>query len=215
MTGAGLDKNKIEQFWRRRTQLADPRVGPELKDRRYGFERELVLSRIRRGGTILDLGCGQGTLTGELLGVADRVIAVDKFPEFFKLLPSDPKLTATASDVMTYDPVDAVPFSGVLLFGVANYLTPAEQDVLYGRIASWLEPGGVLIVKHACGVEAEVVVDTHSEALGEWYHARYPFVEDERGILVRHFRAVDVVDVYPPELNPWQNTHFYAFVARI
>ena len=75
-----------------------------------------------------------------------------------------------------------------------------------------LKVGGYLIVKHACGVHEEVVVDAHSDAVGSRYNARYPKLEDEVQRLRRHY-DVNVVDLYPPSINKWKNTHYYAFVA--
>ena len=73
---------------------------------------------------------------------------------------------------------------------------------------------GVLIVKHQCGVKEEIVVDKYSDELQTHYNARYPSVGEERALLQEHFQT-EVIDVYPAEINRWENTHFYAYVCRM
>ncbi len=68
-------------------------------------------------------------------------------------------------------------------------------------------------MKNQCGVACEVIVDSFSAELGAHYHARYPAVEQQRKLLEQSF-AVKVVDIYPPAINRWSNTHFYAFVCH-
>lgn len=206
-----IDKAKMDAFWSARTTIADPRIATNYRDDgRLGFDLELARRFCRPGARVLDLGAGTCTLSAPLLDEVDRVVAVDKFVGFLEMAPEHPRLETVAADVAGFT-MDAT-FDLILLFGVANFLTVAEETDLYRECATMLAPNGVFVAKNQCGVDKEVVVDRYSEELGAHYHARYP-ARDEQLQRLEEFFAVDVIDIYPPEINRWADTHFYAFVC--
>lgn len=206
-----IDKQKMEAFWQKRAMIANPRLATNYRDDgRLSYDRELVLSQLKQGGTILDLGAGTCTLAVELEPHASRIVAVDKVGEFFHGVSHRKKIECVVSDVTSFQ-VDEK-FDAVLLFGVVNFITSDDEDRLYAQVRKMVNQDGVFIVKNQCGVRQEIVVDKYSEELEAEYHARYPFVDTQEEKLAKFF-GVERVDIYPESINRWSNTHFYAFVC--
>jgi spermidine synthase len=206
-----MDKQKIDQFWQSRTAIEDPRLATNYRnDGRLNVDFEFVRRYLPDARRILDLGAGSCTLTQLLLPFTGHITAVDMVAGFFDRVPSDPKLTTHCADVATY--LTPEKFDGILLFGVVNFLTQAEEQLLYKNCSEMLEFEGVFLVKNQCGMENEKIVDRFSEELACDYHARYPWVRDQEKKLEEFFQ-VETVDIYPSEINRWPDTHFYAFVC--
>jgi cyclopropane fatty-acyl-phospholipid synthase-like methyltransferase len=207
------ERRRVEEFWRGRARVADGRVATHFRhDAALLHDRALVERLVPVGAAVLDLGAGTGALASALAPRSARVVAVDYVPEFVARLAETPGVEAVCSDVMAFAPGGR--FDAVLIFGVMNYLSPEESATLYARCRGWLEPGGVLVVKHQCGVDAVVRVDGHSDEIGSHYTAVYRPVLDERRLLEDAGFRVRVHDPYPPELNRWSTTRFHAFEAR-
>ena len=50
-----------------------------------------------------------------------------------------------------------------------------------------------------------------NKLLDDWIE--YKKVEKDEELLKEFFQKVTIKDIYPKRLNPWPNTHFYAFIA--
>jgi SAM-dependent methyltransferase len=99
-----------------------------------------------RGGTVLELGCGSGLLTKELVAARHSVIATDASAAMLALL-EEQKLPGVETRLLQLPgplpPADAVVSVGHVL----NYLpTTAAIDRTWAGIAAALRPGGVLAV---------------------------------------------------------------------
>jgi hypothetical protein len=206
-----MNKEKIDAFWRRRTNIADPQRATHFFDGgRLTYELDFVRRHLPDNPRILDLGAGTCQVSAPLLDVAREITAVEKFGGFLDMVPEHPRLTKVCEDVTTFSAVER--FDVILLFGIVTYLSAQEEVAVYERCAGMLGERGCCLVKNQCGVSTEVVVDAYSEELLADYHARYPAFEEQRRRLTDHF-DVRVVDVYPPELNRWNNTHVYGFAC--
>lgn len=210
--GKLLNKEIIDAFWESRTSVENPRLATNYRDDgRLRIDVALVLEHLRENASILDLGAGTCTLAWELLPYVRRIVAVEKFLGFLESAGDAPSLEKVCSDVMEFQTREK--FDAILLFGVVNFLTHEEAQQLYANCSQMLAEDGLLIVKHQCGVREEIVVDKYSEELQSHYHARYPSVSEERALMEQIFKT-EVIDVYPAEINRWENTHFYAYVCR-
>lgn len=210
---AGMDKAYIERFWQSRADHPDPRIATHWQhDDALDHDLALVRRYLAPSSTVLDLGCGSCAMINALAPDCRLMVGVEKVAGLLRHCRTDlpDRIELVEADILAFEADRR--YDLVLLFGIVTYLTVEESERLYARIASFLKPGGRLIAKHACGLEAEVLVDAHSQIIGSRYVARYPWLEDEKKRLRRHF-DVDVVDIYPPHLNKWANTHFYAFVC--
>jgi SAM-dependent methyltransferase len=107
----------------------------------------------RTGLRILDAGCGDGTWTLELARrrPAWRLIGIDRDAASIACAQSMaerlsiPRARFISTDFLDYQ-ADA-PFDAVLSVASAHYLVDEGRgDALFGRFASWLAPGGCLIL---------------------------------------------------------------------
>ncbi len=211
MQPATLDKARIDSFWQERTRVADARIATNYRDDgRLQLDYALARSHITAESRVLDLGAGTCTLSALLESEVASVLAVDKYQDFLKHAPKTKKFSTQCADVTEFRSSDT--FDLILLFGVVNFLTVDEETELYQRCLAMLDSGGTFIVKNQCSVSEELVVDKFSEELNSHYHARYPAFQRQYEQLSRLF-SVTAVDIYPPEINRWEDTHFYAFVC--
>ncbi len=206
-------RSKIDHFWSNRTKIDDPVISTHFKvDGSHDIDFEFIRRFVDSSSRILDLGAGSCVVAQRLAGVVDHVVAVDKFGSFLQMAEKRPNLVLHESDILHYKTHEE--FDLCVLFGVMNYFDEEESDIIYQRIYNLLDDKGVLLVKHQCGVSEDVIVDRFSENLNAEYFAFYRSWAREKSMLERHFQDVEVVDIYPSDLNVWENTHFYAFVCR-
>jgi uncharacterized protein (DUF2062 family) len=121
---------------------------------------------LRSGGTLLDVGCGQGLMLS-LLAEARHAVDTDAWPttlpappRFDRMIGVEirPRVAAAArqalerdADIVQGDATDAAvgAVSAVLLFDVLQMMTCVEQDALLGRLTACLGPDGVILVREA------------------------------------------------------------------
>jgi len=123
---------------------------------RGGFARRLALIRliltrhVRAGDSWVDLGCGSGVLSRELLALGACVVAVDGSPRMLSHarermgLEYAGRVSWIQSDVQSIDALKNGAFDGVLCSSVVEYLD--RPDTLLKEIARILSPGGVLVI---------------------------------------------------------------------
>ncbi|KAK3339925.1 methyltransferase [Lasiosphaeria hispida] len=107
---------------------------------------------------VLELGCGAGIPVTETLasspdGLAIHVTANDLSSTQIalgqaRLAPHADRVTWLPGDMMGLDFADGSFDAIVALYSVIH-LPREEQDILMGRIAKWLKPGGVVLVNFA------------------------------------------------------------------
>lgn len=176
------------------------------------FDIDFALRYANPEKTLLDLGAGSGLLVNHLVGKFKHIHAVEKYANFAKFIARDPSITVTVDDVLTFDTEDK--YDIVSAFGLLNFFSEEEAQLLFGKIYKFTLDSGMAIVKHQMGVKETVVVDGYSEELGQPYYSEYRHVDHERELVLQAgFSDVEVVDIYPAEYNRWPNTHFYAFVC--
>src|ERR1700736_5433386 len=102
--------------------------------RGFGFHAEACAPGIlaflepvrKRGGLVLEIGCGSGLLTERLIAAGHRVVATDASPAMLRLARG---VTSGAEDILTLTlPDDAVPEADAIV-GVGhalNYLPDAD-----------------------------------------------------------------------------------------
>src|ERR1700732_1009999 len=118
--------------------------------RRLHFFRPILTRHVRPGDSWVDLGCGSGVLTKELLALGASVVAVDGSPRMLSHareqmgLEYAGRVNWIQSDVQSIDALKNGAYDGVLCSSVVEYLD--RPDPLLKEVARILSPGGILVI---------------------------------------------------------------------
>jgi len=208
-----MKKHIIDSFFKSRFQIDDRYEAVRYRiNNRLDYDMALIENFVTPQSKVLDLGCGTGIIEDRLESKAAFIRGVDKYQEFLSKAKTSEKVEYTVGDVADYR--DDLIYDVILIFGVLIYLSADECEKTLRNCKSMLSEDGVLIIKNQFGVDGKVVVDRYSEELNSNYYAEYHKLVDMLALLDRLEFQTDVVDIYPPELNRWTNTHEYALICR-
>jgi 2-polyprenyl-3-methyl-5-hydroxy-6-metoxy-1,4-benzoquinol methylase len=138
-------------------------IAQEYEDHAVPFEDVDVLSvaldAFRPVGTVLELACGQGQWTGQLLCHADEVTAVDASPEMLAIASSrvdSDRVRFVRANIFDWQPDREY---DVVFFGFWLSHVPLERfDSFWTLVANCLKPGGrVFFVDDAYRTPDELV----------------------------------------------------------
>jgi SAM-dependent methyltransferase len=106
---------------------------------------------IPAGASVLELGCGAGLPVTATLAVGRRLTGVDISAVQIGLARANvPSATFVQADVATLDLAQAS-LDAVVAFYSLTHVPRAEHAALFGRVRSWLRPGGLFLA--SLGVE--------------------------------------------------------------
>ena len=176
---------------------------PTLYDDRAAFvsalASDLVLwLRPREGESILDLGCGTGTLTAQIARQGARVLGIDRSLEMIESARekySDLSFEVADGQALTYSAEFDAVFSNAAL-----HWMPRATDVLRG-VERALRPGGRFVAEFGGAGCVGTVIRAVDEILRAWgidptpylswffpSPARYAGLVEESGLVVRELR---------------------------
>lgn len=114
-------------------------VGQTHPDDLAFVERHLTI----RTGTVLDLGCGPGHLTGHLRSLGVDAVGVDPVPEFI----AHARATHPDGDYRlgSLETVGGL-YAGILAWFSLIHLPPSEVDGAFATLRRLMTPGGTLVV---------------------------------------------------------------------
>ena len=116
---------------------------------------------IPAGADVLDLGCGAGIPMTATLAAGRNVTGVDISAAQVALARANvPSASFLEADLTTLD-FPPGSFDAVVAFYSLTHVPRAEHAALFGRIRSWLRPGGVFVA--SLGVE-----DSPDEIEADW-----------------------------------------------
>ena len=205
------------QFWNAddyaRTASFVPKLGAHLIDRLAP----------RAGEVVLDLGCGDGTLTAAIAASGARVIGIDSSPEMLAAARTrglDVRLMS-AERLELEERFDAV-FSNAVLHWVT------DLDGAVERIARHLKPGGRFVGEFGGHGNVAAILTAilatlatrgiDGRPLNPWH---YPTADAFAALLVRHGFAVDEAVLVPRPtpldagMAAWIKTFGGAFLAAL
>lgn len=176
-----------------------------------GLDADFIMRYANANSEILDLASGTGLAISKYYEKVGHIDAVELFPQFTKFIPKSPNISVFNESITDFEPKKE--YDLILMFGIVQYFNLEEIVEVYEKYAKHLKKAGKLIIKNQFGVKEDVIVSGVSEELGRPYHSEYRYLEKEKSILKTIGLDVDVIDIYPPVANRWENTHFYAIVA--
>ncbi len=187
-------------FWQAQTRYPFP-----FTRRRRIHELNYLLPRLERtnGRSLLDLGCGDGSLLECLLRLTD-------FEEFHGydvatdlLRDIDPRVQTRTFDITR--PVALPKVDATIVAGVIQYIFSDEQvSDLFRHIDS-----PVVWIRSTCTLKAE---DEH--VVRDDYASNYRTVPNTHALIARHFEVSSVDRIYPDEIESAFGTKQFYFEAR-
>ncbi|WP_306207505.1 class I SAM-dependent methyltransferase [Actinoplanes sp. RD1] len=126
-------------------QLAELYQGEHSHNPFQAALTERVAALVPAASTILDLGCGTGVPTAQILTAAGhKVLGVDVSEGMLRLAREQvPEAEFRHADLRDL-PADLGPFGAITAFFSLLMLSRAEIEATLERAASWLTPGGHL-----------------------------------------------------------------------
>jgi cyclopropane fatty-acyl-phospholipid synthase-like methyltransferase len=210
------NKNIIEYYNQLAKKIIDAKATRNKAKDFSEYDIALMKSLADKNKTLLDLGAGTGLLINYLIDDFKHITAVEKYPEFSKFITNTSKIDIINEDLLMLEFPENMQYDIVSLFGVMNYFSADEASALYNKILKFLNTNGILVIKNQMGINEDVIVNGFSEELQTNYYSEYRHIEKEIDLLKKiGFKKINTIDIYPPEYNRWDNTHFYALVCKL
>ncbi len=195
-----MTTDTARSYWQSRTEYPFP-----FTRRRRIHELNYLVPRLARTGgkSLLDLGCGDGSLLECLLRLTD-------FEQFYGydvaenlLRDIDPKISTAVYDIARPGPLPQV--DAAIVAGVIQYVFDDDMvGALFERITA-----PVVWVRSTCslGANAERVVR-------DGYASNYRTVPETYALLSRHHQVTAVDRIYPDDIESAFGTKQFYFEVR-
>jgi ubiquinone/menaquinone biosynthesis C-methylase UbiE len=131
---------------------------------------KILSEYIKRGQTVLDLGCGSGTFTlamAKMVGEAGKVIAVDVQDEMLQIVRKKAAKNGLESRIITHkSEQNRIGISDKVDFALAFYMVHEvpEAEAFLKEVASLLNPEGKLLIVEPRFHVSELAFDRTLEA---------------------------------------------------
>ena len=209
------NKNALD-FFEKMTEKAkdNPNCVKMAKNTDYThIDAQYILKYADADSEILDLGSGTGLTVNKVYDKVKSIDCVEPFKEFSDHIVKSDNVSVINQSVLDFDTDKKYDLVGV--FGLIQYFNREESAEIYKKCLKWMKPNGKIIIKNQFGVKEDVVVAGYSEEQKTEYFSEYRHLDKEVELLKSlGFKNIQTFDVYPPEANRWDNTHFYAIVAE-
>ena len=207
-------KQILDQFFKKQMEIEDRYVTVRYrKNKRIDYDCAIIRQYLFPQARVLDLGCGTGLIEEQIAAEAALIHAIDQYPQFMeRAIPAD-NVTYIQGDATEFFRQD-LQYDLIICFGVVCYLSDQEMLQMLRHSMNMLAPGGTVIIKGQWGLQKRKVIQKYSEELGAEYYADYRQTDEMRQTCEELGAEVKIVDLYPPELNRWPDTHDYAFVLK-
>lgn len=209
------NKNALE-FFERMTEKAkdNPNCVKMAKNTDYThIDAQYILKYADENSEILDLGSGTGLTVNKVYDKVKSIDCVEPFKEFSDHIVKSDNVNIINESVTDFDTDKQYDFVGV--FGLIQYFNREESTEIYKKCLKWMKPNAKIIIKNQFGVNDDVIVAGYSEEQKTEYFSEYRHLNKEVTLLESlGFKNIQTFDIYPPEANRWDNTHFYAIVAE-
>lgn len=176
------------------------------------IDADLILGYANYDTSILDIGTGTGLIVNKIYDKVKSINCLEPFKEFTQYIVKSPNISIINDSIFEFKTNKQ--FDLITIFGSMHYFNREEAEKIYNIVYPLLNKGGKLIIKNQFGVDEDVIVSGYSEEQKTNYFASYRHINKEVALLESlGYKNTEVIDIYPPEANRWDNTHFYAIVA--
>jgi predicted TPR repeat methyltransferase len=210
-----MDNKKSFGFWKNTADNATSALSLKLNpiNDHTRIDADFILKYADKKTALLDLGSGTGLIINKIYDKIGNITCVEPFEGFTKFIAKSGNVHIKHATLMNFE--DIQKYDLITIFGVLHYFNEQEAVDIYTKYYPHLKKGGKLIVKNQFGVNEDVTVDGYSEEQKTNYFAQYRHIGKEQKMLETvGYKNIEIVDIYPPECNRWDNTHFYAIVAE-
>ena len=177
------------------------------------IDAQFILNYANQNSEILDLGSGTGLTVNKIYDRVKSIDCVEPFKEFSDHIIKSNNITVINQNVMDFDTNKKYDIIGV--FGLIQYFNKEESTKIYEKCLNWMKPKSKIIIKNQFGIYDDVLVAGYSEEQKTEYFSEYRHLDKEVKLLESlGYKNIETFDIYPPEANRWNNTHFYAIVAE-
>lgn len=202
-------EKKARDFWK--SHKSYPNYSVDIVKRR-DYEVEYLLPFLTNCQTLLDLGCGDGSLV-KILSQKTNIQKFYAYELSENLLTNlnqkevnaelEMKVLNLTKNTYTLPSVDVVVFAGVIPFLFE------DSDVL--EVITKLETPKLFVRAPCTHKENNELVDTFSKDLNAEYTALYRTKENIQKLLSTHFKVKNIFPIYPDELESKYGTRQYYF----
>lgn len=135
-------------------------VAAEYDRSRPGYPEELVghacrLAGLERGDLVLEVGCGSGQLTRDLLTAGLEVVAVEPGGQLLSLAAENLKDAGEVSFVNAQFEDAQLPSGHFRAVFAASSFHWIDPELSWAKVADLLAPGGTLALMQHCGLEEQ------------------------------------------------------------
>ncbi|MBQ8356573.1 MAG: methyltransferase domain-containing protein [Clostridia bacterium] len=161
----------------------------------YG-EDVMGLLTVPSGSRVIDLGCGNGTLTKKLSERGYRVIGIDASSDMIALAKAEyPELDLRQGDALTFDAGESA--DAIFSNAVFHWIDEDKQELLIANIAKSLRTGGELVCEFGgcgCGEAVHSTLEKCFQKRGLRYPVifYFPTVGQYAPLLEKHGLRVEV-----------------------
>ena len=176
------------------------------------IDAKFIMNYADKNTEMLDIGTGTGLIVNKMYNNVKSIVCLEPFKEFTDHLVKSSNIQIVNENIFDFKTNKI--FDLITIFGSMHYFNEAEAKKIYLIVKKILKLGGKLIVKNQFGVKEDITVSGYSEEQKTDYFAQYRYILNEIKLLENiGFKNIETFDIYPPEANRWDNTHFYAIVA--
>jgi len=177
------------------------------------IEIEFLRNYVTQNDDVFDIGSGTGLIINKLLPYVKHITAVEKFEGFTKHIVNAENMLVINAEIIGFKMRKK--FDTILCTGVAQCFSKTDAKRMYESLFTMLKDKGTLIVRMHCGLKEDVFINGFSEELQTDYFAEYRKKDSEVAMLKEiGLNSIEVHDIFPDELNTWDNTRHFVFVCK-
>ena len=234
-----IDQKALKEFWEKRAQKYDkinPYISIKLNDQNPecvatwdAFEKKEILPKLHidEFSYVLDIGCGVGRLSQEIIDTAKYYIGADFSENLVKIAKS--RIKPTNNHIFVVAPFQEINiqnniteyagfFNKIIIAGVCTYINDRELEKCFNNLLDLISMKCTIYIVEPVAVENRLTLDQiYSEALNSDYSAIYRTI-DEYHDLFRCFQkdGFDIIEskMLPRDTNSHSDTCRHYFILH-